>query len=124
MKHVEEFVVQDIEFKGQENSGTALKQQQRLSTALLYPLEKGHTNVYYMTLMMIVTLLDSLVVQLAIATNGAIDISRSKFETNKADWGGAIAAEQYSIINMRGNVLLITMPPMDEYYILTAALLQ
>ena len=39
VKQVEKFVVQDMNFKGQEGSRTALmKQQHRLSTALLYPI--------------------------------------------------------------------------------------
>ena len=35
-----------------------------------------------------------------IATNSTVSISQSKFEDNRADFGGAIFAEQQSIINM------------------------
>ena len=68
MKHVEEFVLQDTKFNGEENSETALKllkQQHRLSTALLYSIKEDHTeNVPYFTLRVVVHVMDSLVVQL------------------------------------------------------------
>ena len=41
-----------------------------------------------------------------IATNSTIGIRQSKFEHNGAEFGGAIFAEQQSIINMSGNVFI------------------
>ena len=65
----------------------------------------------------------SLVVQLLLRTNSSIDISRSRFEDNLAEWGGAIFAEQDSIINMSTMYLIVTRPNgVEEYCILTTIL--
>ena len=44
VRHVEEFVVQDTKFEGQENSRMVLEEQHRLSTAFLYLTERDLTD--------------------------------------------------------------------------------
>ena len=111
VRHVEEFMVEDTIFKAQENSGTALELIQ--TTALIinctfvsnrngsfrqcpmYDPEDGCSG-------------DGFIGGAIIATNSIIGIDQSWFEDNGADLllGGAIFAEQHSIINMSGNVFV------------------
>ena len=74
VRHVEEFVVKDAKFEGQESIveqlWNLLKQQCRLSTALFYPIGKDHSD-----LSLIMDLMDSLVVQLLLPTVATVDIS-------------------------------------------------
>ena len=107
VKHVEEFMVEDAKFEGQENSGTALKLIEitaQIISSIFLSNRKGLFNGcalqgydYYNC---------GFVGGAIIATNSTVDISQSRFEDNRADAGGAIFAEQNSIINMSGIVFI------------------
>ena len=103
VKHVEEFVIRDTTFRGQENSGTALElieSTAQIVNSTFVANRKGSYKkcdpdfhcLYY----------DGGAI---IATNSTIDISQSKFEYNGADFGGALFAV-HSIINMSGCVFI------------------
>ena len=104
--HVEEFVVKDTKFIGQENSETALEfiettvqivNSTFLSNrkGLFRECDPGFCGF------------DGFIGGAIIATNSTVEISQSIFEDNgAADTGGAILAEQDSIINMSGNVFV------------------
>ena len=102
MKHVAEFVVQDTEFKGQENSGTALELIETIAEIVNSTFVSNRKGSYKCALV------DpnngcyryGFIGGAIISTNSTIDIRRSKFETNGAEFAGAILAEQHSIINM------------------------
>ena len=97
MKHViEDFVVQDTKFNGQENSRTALELIEttaQIVNSTLYPIGEDNTdNVPHCSFVFYGGAI--------IATNSVIDISQSKFEHNRADHGGVIYTEQHSNIIM------------------------
>ena len=116
VRHVEEFMVEDTKFKGQENNGTALELIETTAQIVNSTFVSNRKGLYKECT--IINLLfdqyhDCLYVYHSdfiggaiIATNSAVDISRSRFEENKADRGGAIFAVQDSIINMGGNVFV------------------
>ena len=77
MRHVEEFVIEDAKFEGQENSGTALELIETTvqivnSTFLSNRIYFASYYVYFMNGGAIT------------ATNSTVDISRSRFEDNRA----------------------------------------
>ena len=106
VKYLQELVVEDTKFEGQENSGTALELIE--TTALIVNctfvsnkrgsyrncLSEGCEDAGYIG-------------GAIIATNSTLEISQSKFEDNRADFGGTIFAEQNSIINMNGNDIVM-----------------
>ena len=93
MIHVKEFMVEDTKFEGQENSSTALE---LIETAVQI------INSTFLSNRKAGLLFGGAIT----ATNSTVYISRSKFEHNGANTGGAIFAEQNSIINMSGNVFV------------------
>ena len=108
MKHVEEFVVQDTIFKGQENSGTALELIETTAQTVNSTFVSNRKGSYK-----ICSIYDSdfgcrgdgFIGGAIIATKSTIDVSQSKFEYSGADFGGALFAE-HSTINLIGNVFI------------------
>ena len=110
VRHVEEFVIEDAKFEGQENSGTALeliKTTVQIVNSIFLSNRKG--------LFRECSILfdpeygcgfDRFIGGAIIATNSTVEIGQSRFEDNRADLGGAIFAEQNSIINMSDNVFV------------------
>ena len=107
VKHIENFVIKDTKFKGQKNSGTALELLETTAQIVNSIFISSRNGSYrkcpagYDC-----TVTQAFVGGAIIATNSTIDISQSKFEDNRADYGGAIFAEQNSIINLSSNVLI------------------
>ena len=109
MKHVEEFVIQDTKFIGQENSGTALELIETTAQIVNSTFVSNRKGLYRRCVLLNSKhgcYRDGFIGGAIIATNSAIDISQSKFGYNGADYGGAIFAEQHSIINVSGNVFI------------------
>ena len=108
MRHVEEFVVKDTKFKGQEKSSTALELIETTAQIVSSTFVSNNVGsyrgcVFALNICVFVGFIGGAI----IATNSTVDIAQSKFEENRgADFGGAIFAEQGSIINMSGNVFI------------------
>ena len=108
---VEEFVVQDAEFQGQENSGTALElirtTAQTINSTFISNRKGSYRKcVAIMLGSKIYCLKDLFIGGAIIVINSRIDISQSKFENNRAEYGGVIFAELYSIININDTVFI------------------
>jgi predicted outer membrane repeat protein len=107
VRHVEEFVVKDTKFEGQEKSSTALEVIETMAQIVNSTFVSNRKGLYGRCV-------DpnydckygESIGGAIIATNSTVDISQSRFEDNGADYGGAIVAEQDSIINMIGNVFV------------------
>ena len=102
MRQVEEFLVEYTKFKGQENSGTALKLIET-TAQIVNSTFLSNTNGSYRKCIFVPEygyLFNGFIGGVIIATNSTVEISQSRFEDNGADFGGAIVAEQGSIINM------------------------
>ncbi|MCG8621137.1 MAG: hypothetical protein MJE68_03910, partial [Proteobacteria bacterium] len=110
MRQVEEFVVEDTKFEGRENSGTALElietTAQIVNSTFVSNIKGSYRGCIEVFGPESGCLFKGLIGGAIIATNSTVDISRSRFDDNKADIGGAISAEQDSIINMSGNVFV------------------
>ena len=106
MRHVEEFVVEDTKLEGQENSGTALELIETTAQIVNSIFLSNRKRLYRKCHTFIPGYgysFDGFIGGAIIATNSTVEINQSRFEDNIADWGGAIFAEQDSIINMSGN---------------------
>ena len=104
MRCVKEFVVEDTKFKGQENSGTALELIETTAQIANSTFLSNRKGLYKeCTVHGYAHCMNGFVGGAIIATNSTVDISQSRFEDNGADTGGAIFAEQGSIINISGN---------------------
>ena len=114
---VKKFLVTDTMFKDQENVGTALEligTTTQIVNSTFVSNRKGslshrifHVRNYKFT--------GGYVGGAIIATdNTTVTISQSKFEDNKAEFGGAIFADKYSTINLTDNVSFINN--FAEYY--------
>ena len=103
MRHVEEFIIEDAKFEGQENSGTALE---LIETTVQIVNSTFLSNRIYYVASYYVYYMNVFVGGAIFATNSTVDIIRSRFEDNRAYIGGAIFAEQDSMINMSGNVFV------------------
>ena len=109
VRYVEEFVVEDTKFKGQENSGTALELIETTAKIVNSTFLSNRNGSYRECTLFepgYGCRLDGSIGGAIIATNSTVEINQSRFEDNQADWGGAIFAEQDSIINMSGNVFV------------------
>ena len=112
VRHVEEFVVENTKFEGQEKSSTALELIETTAQIVSSTFVSNNIESYKDCGIIFGSELESSCVIAGfiggaiIATNSTIDITQSKFEDNGADLGGAIFAEQGSIINMSGNVFV------------------
>ena len=108
VKHVEELVIQDTNFKGQENSGTALELVEttaQIVNSTFISNRKGSYKMCATYLPDFGCLSDGFVGGAIIATNSTIEISQNKFECNRANFGGVLFTE-HSMINMSGNVFI------------------
>ena len=109
VRHVEEFIVQDTKFDGQENSGTALELFETRAQILNSTFDSNNRGSYRECGLFYPgygCISDGFIGGAIIATNSTVDVSQSNFESNRAEFGGAIFAEQSSIINLRGNVFV------------------
>ena len=110
MRHVEEFVVKDTRFEGQDNSSTALELTETTAQIVNSTFLSNRKGSYRGCIEVFGPesgcLFKGLIGGAIIATNSTVDISRSRFEDNKADIGGAISAERDGIINMSGNMFV------------------
>ena len=117
MRHVEEFMVEDAKFEGQENSGSALKLIETTAQIVNSTFLSNRKGLFS-ALQGYDYCMHGFVGGAIIATNSRVDISQSRFEDNRADAGGALYAEQNSIINMSGNVFISNKlrPTLREEY--------
>ena len=107
VRHVKEFMVEDTKFKGQENSRTALELIEttvQIVNSTFLSNRKGLFRECAIFNPEYGCGFHGFIGGAIIATNSTVDISRSKFEDNRAGTGGAVFAEQGSIINMSDNV--------------------
>jgi hypothetical protein len=106
---VKEFLITDTTFEGRENSGTALEligTTAQIVNSTFVSNRKGSNMEFFLFGG------DNLIIEFVggaiIGTNNTtVTISQSKFEDNKADYGGAIFADNYSIINLTDNVSFV-----------------
>ena len=105
---IEEFVIEDTSFKGQENSETALEiigTTAKIVDSIFACNTKGlHRCVIFDH--KYVCSDDGFVGGALIATNSTISVNQSRFEDNRADFGGAIFLEQHSIITVSGSAFI------------------
>ena len=110
MENVDELVVEDAIFKGQENSGTALDltavAAQIVNCSFLYNRKGSHQYLTVFDLSDILERERRFIGGVIISSKSIIDISQSKFENNRAEIGGVICALSNSIINMSDNVFI------------------
>ena len=108
VEHVQEFVVQDTTYEGQQNSGTALELINTTAQIINGTFINNRKGSYRECVIVIDHCLNSGFIggAIIISYNSIVDINQSKFEDNGADYGGAILAEQNSIINLSGNVFI------------------
>ena len=94
-------MVENVKFEGQENSGTALELIETTAQIVSSTFLSNRKGLYRKCESSPSSYCRSGFFGGAIiATNSSVDISRSRFVDNRADRGGAIFAEQDSIINM------------------------
>ena len=112
MRHIEEFVVKDAKFEGQEKSSTALELIETTAQIVSSIFISNDVGSYRECVFIFGPwnncVFAGFIGGAIIATNSTVDITQSKFEENRAaDFGGAIIfAEQGSIINISGNVFV------------------
>ena len=100
MRHVEEFVVKDTKFEGQENSLTALELIETTAQIVSSTFLSNRNELFRVCVdPEYGCRVNGSIGGAIIATNSTVVISQSRFEDNGADYGGAIFAEQDSIIN-------------------------
>ena len=99
VRHVEEFVVEGTKFEGQENSGTALELIKTTAWIVRSTFLSNRKGSYRECVF--ASCSSRFIGGAIVATNSTVDISQSRFEDYRAaDRGGAIFAEQDSIINI------------------------
>ena len=113
VRHAKEFVVEDAKFEGQENSGTALELIETTAQIVNSTFLSNRNGLFRECIIFVPEygcLLNGSAYEFVggaiIATNSTVEISQSRFEDSRADFGGAIFAEQDSILNMSGNVFV------------------
>ena len=110
VEHVQKFVVQDTNYEGQQNSGTALELINTRAQIINSTFINNRKGSYRECVIAFDQLrcLGSGFIGGAIITsyNSIVDINQSKFEDNGAEYGGAIFAEPNSVINLSGNVFI------------------
>ena len=103
VRHVEKFMVEDTKFEGEENSGTALELIETTAQIVNSTFLSNRKGSYRECATF--RCKSGFTGGAIIATNSTVDISRSRFEDNRAETSdGAIFAEKDSNINMSGNV--------------------
>ena len=109
VRQVEKFMVQNTKFEGQKNSGTALKLVEmtgQILNSTFVSNKKGSYSECPLFRPWYGCYRSEFVGGAIIATNSRVDIHQSKFEDNRAYYGGTIYAEQNSIINLTYNVFI------------------
>ena len=109
VRHVEEFMLEDTKFEGQENGGTALELIETTAQIVNSTFLSNRKGLYRKCAIVdpeYGCLFNGFIGGAIIATNSTVEINQSRFEDNGADYGGAIFAEQDSIINMSDNVFV------------------
>ena len=108
VRHIEEFVVEDTKFEGQDNSSTALELIETTAQIVNSTFLSNRKGLYRECAIFnqYGCVYRGFVGGAIIATNSTVDISQSRFEDNKADIGGVIFAVQDSIVNMNGDVFI------------------
>ena len=110
---VKEFLVTDTTLEGQENSETALELIETTAQIVNCTFVSNRKGSYRESVKIYVnssgiTSQNGFVGGAIIATNSTtVTISQSNFEDNGAEFGGAIFADNYSIINLTDNVSFI-----------------
>ena len=93
MSHVKEFVVEDTKFEGQRNSGTALELIEAIAQIINSTFVSNRNGPYRECAVRHESdgkCRNGFIGGAIIATNSTLDVSKSKFEDNGADFGGAI----------------------------------
>ena len=103
VKHVEEFIVEDTKFNGQNIiGGTALEiietATQIINSTFKFNREGEFKNLIVSIGLRFVMTKDGLAGGAIIATGCRVAISQSRFENNGAEYGGAVFAQKSSII--------------------------
>ena len=108
VKYIEGFMVQNAKFTGEENTRTVLILIETVAQIINSTFVSNKKGSYRecASVSEYGCYSDGFIGGAVFATNSAIDISQSKFEHNRADFGGAIYAEQHSVIYMSGNVFI------------------
>ena len=109
IENVDELVVEDAIFKGQENSGTALDLTAvaaQIVNCTFLSNRKGSHQYFALALVDVIKHERGLTGGAIVSYKSKIDINQSKFEDNRAEIGGAICALSNSIINMCDNVFI------------------
>ena len=107
VRDVEEFVIEGTKFEGQENSGTALKLTRTTAQIINSTFVSNSKGSYTKCAILLLSRCrDQFIGGAIITTNSSVDISQSKFEDNRAEYGGVIFAERNSIINISDNVFV------------------
>ena len=108
VKRVEKFVIKDTKFEGRQNSGTAFELIETTAAQIVNSIFMSNRNGSYRKCAVsypgIGCVEHGFVGGAIIATNSSIEISQSKFEDNRADFGRAIFAKQNSIISIRNDI--------------------
>ena len=107
IRDVQELIIKDTKFEGQENGGTALELTRTAAQIINSTFVSNRKGSYRKCAIRSFSFcIDRFIGGVIIATNSLVNISQSKFEDNRAEYGGVIFAEQQSIINMRDNVFV------------------
>ena len=112
VQHVENFVVEDTKFGGQENSGTALELIETATQIVSSTFLSNRNGSYWQCGALLdpnscpTDITDGFIGGAVIAIESTVNISQSKFENNEAEYGGAIFAVT-SFINIGGNTSFI-----------------
>ena len=109
VEEVEEFMVQNAKFEGQENSGTALELVETTAQIVNSTFVSNRNGSHRECVLFdpdYGCLPDELIGGAIVVTNSTVDIHQSKFEDNRADYGGTIFAE-HSIINIGDNNIFV-----------------
>ena len=115
VKYVKKIVIKDTKFKGEENSGTALELTETTAQIVnstfmsnrkgSYRKCKAYANILYGR--EVISIVANIFVGGAIIANGSVvNISKSRFEDNGADIGGAIFAEHHCIIKLNKTIFV------------------
>ena len=110
VEHIKKLLINNTTFEGEGNSGTALElietTAQIVNSTFVSNRKRKHGAYRDCFSSNFGCFLNGFNGGAVIATNSIVVISQSIFEDNGADVGGAIFAEQHSIIKMSGNAFV------------------
>ena len=107
IEHVMEFMLQEAIFQGQQNSRTALKlfeTSAQIINSTFVSNRVGMFKVFYNDQEH-----RGLVGGALVVAHSVVDIRHSHFHRNRADYGGAIFAEVYSMINISNTIFSVNV---------------